>query len=64
MCEINMEASHTEGGVNLEITCAKTGKRLTSTNDYGMFCEDMCDFEETKKTYDSIFADIMDDDSP
>ena len=33
---------------NVEVTC-DCGKRITVTNKYGMFCEDMCGYEESIK---------------
>ena len=39
---------------NADATCG-CGKPLTVTNKYGMFCEDMCDFEESKQV-----GDVMD----
>jgi hypothetical protein len=45
MCEISVSGS----GANVEFRCKKTGKPITVTNEYGMFCEDLCGLEEMKK---------------
>ena len=49
-----MPVTITQDG-DAEVTC-DCGKPLTVVNKYGMFCEDMCDFEESKQA-----ADILDD---
>ena len=49
MCEIKQkETAAKGGGYNLELTCKKTGKPINVSNDYGMFCEDLCDLQESK----------------
>jgi len=37
------------GDVAIEIVCRECGKPLTVVNDYGLFCEDLCGFKESKK---------------
>lgn len=46
----------------VEITCDKCGKPITVSNKYGMFCEDLCDLEESKKakkTVDKLLKDLI-----
>jgi len=33
---------------NVEVTCDDCGKRITHSNEFGMFCEDNCGLEESK----------------
>jgi len=35
--------------VDLVSRCVKSGKPCTISNEFGMFCEDMCDLEECKQ---------------
>jgi hypothetical protein len=46
MSDINM--SYDKKTKNLEVTC-ECGKPIVVANKYGMFCEDMCGFKESKK---------------
>jgi len=34
---------------SVEILCTRSGKPITVTNQYGTFCEDLCDLEECKE---------------
>ena len=34
---------------NVTVTCDDCGKPIVSSNEYGMFCEDKCRLEESKK---------------
>ena len=34
---------------NVEVTCDHCGKRITHSNEWGMFCEDECGLEDSKK---------------
>jgi hypothetical protein len=49
MCEIVVTEKGTPEAREIDIRCKKTGKYITVTNKYGMFCEDMCDLAEAKK---------------
>lgn len=49
MCEINQKATGNAKRFSLSLTCSKTGKPINKTNEWGMFCEDMCDLENCKK---------------
>jgi hypothetical protein len=47
MCDIDQSAkSAKNGGVELSLRCKTSGKPITVSNQYGMFCEDMCDLQE------------------
>lgn len=35
--------------VDVEVTCDYCGKPITHTNEYGMFCDNYCGLEESKK---------------
>ena len=49
MCEVNTQVTPHKGcGVDIGVTCSKTGKPITVSNKYGMFCEDLCDLQESK----------------
>ncbi len=39
---------------NLKVTCTKSNKPLSVTNQWGMFCEDLCNLEECKKAEKKI----------
>lgn len=51
MCDIKVE--ETKPG-HLDVTCKNTGKPITVSNKYGMFCEDKCDLEEAKQAANTI----------
>jgi len=49
MCNIDTDSKPaTGGGINISVTCKTSGKPINVSNEYGMFCEDMCDLEEAK----------------
>jgi hypothetical protein len=49
MCEIAQRAKKLpKGRFDLSLTCKKTGKPITVSNQWGMFCEDLCDLEACK----------------
>ncbi len=54
MCEI--VCKNTANGV--DVTCSISGKPITISNEYGMFCEDMCQLEECKSGYEQTMAFI------
>ena len=54
VCKILQAATRVKGGYNLDITCGISGKPITKSNKYGMFCEDMCELEENKKIYGTL----------
>jgi len=39
---------------HLWLNCDQCGKPVSKTNEYGMFCEDMCGLEESKKGFDEL----------
>lgn len=43
-----MPAIFDESTGNVEVTCDDCGKRITHSNEFGMFCEDNCGLEESK----------------
>jgi len=63
MCEIDQSAKPAKaGGVHLEMRCKQSGKPISVSNHYGMFCEDMCDLQENKdaeKKLKSIFPGVF-----
>lgn len=42
------------GKISVEIVCRECGKPLTVANEHGMFCEDMCGFEESKRAAKTV----------
>ena len=36
--------------IEITIKCQKCGKPIVHSNKYGMFCEDWCELEESKKS--------------
>ena len=62
-CEIDQSATNLPGGgVDLSIRCKTSGKPITVSNSYGMFCEDMCDLQECKDAkveFDKFFNGMM-----
>jgi len=48
MCEIVQKKKKVKGGFDLSLTCKQTGKPISVSNKWEMFCEDMCDLEENK----------------
>ena len=49
MCQIKQNQKKVKGGIDLSLTCSISGKPITISNQYGMFCEDMCELKECKK---------------
>jgi predicted nucleic acid-binding Zn ribbon protein len=50
MCEIDMKAKKTKDGkIYVSTKCLISGKPITVTSRYGMFCEDLCQLEENKQ---------------
>jgi hypothetical protein len=41
-------------GTNAHVFCDDCGKDLTVANVYGMFCEDLCGYEESVKASEQI----------
>lgn len=49
MCDIDYsEQAANGGGINVGLKCKTSGKPITVSNKYGMFCEDKCDLQENK----------------
>jgi hypothetical protein len=46
MCDID---SKMDKSGNLTMVCKTSGKPIVKSNLLGMFCEDMCDYEDAKK---------------
>lgn len=44
---------------NIELKCNSCGKPLTECNEYGMFCEDLCEMEESIEAK-SVIGDLID----
>jgi hypothetical protein len=55
MCDI--EATVKDGKAT--IICKISGKPIIESNDYGMFCEDMCELEESKALSSLSFDEFM-----
>lgn len=49
MCEIDVSGKSIKGKPSLNIMCKKSGKPISITNEFGMYCEDLCDIDEDKK---------------
>ena len=50
MCQIDTRViKNPDGTREAFITCKTSGKPITVSNEYGMFCEDLCNLEENKK---------------
>lgn len=49
MCEVNQKTTGTQKRFHLTLTCNQSGKPINKSNEWGMFCEDMCDLENCKK---------------
>jgi uncharacterized protein with PIN domain len=51
MCQILKQSVPTKkkGRIDAKVTCAKTGKPIVITNQYGMYCEDKCGLEQDKQ---------------
>lgn len=47
-----------DGKDDLTITCDYCGKPITQTNEYGMFCADLCGLEEAK-AYDAKLDELV-----
>ena len=60
MCEIiTTRINHPDGTHSLEIRCKLTGKYVNVPTKYGIFCENMCGFEEAKKELEDTFNFCM-----
>jgi len=42
------------GQIDIECECEISGKPITVSNEYGMFCEDLCELDENKEAYDML----------
>jgi hypothetical protein len=60
MCETVINEKLIDGRRSVVLTCKKTGKSLSRPTRYGIFCEDMCDYEEKKKEMEDTFNKILD----
>jgi hypothetical protein len=38
----------------LSVVCDNCGKQLTVCNEYGMFCENLCELEDSKKAANQL----------
>jgi len=43
-----------DGTENINISCKICGNPIIKSNDYGMYCEDMCGLEDDKAAYEKI----------
>jgi len=63
MCEIDKSSTQTKnGGIDLSMTCKQSGKPISVSNHYGMFCADMCDLQANKdaeKKLKSMFPGVF-----
>ncbi len=68
MCDINQQADKCKDGFDLSLTCKQSGKPISKSNKWGMFCEDLCDMDKQKAAYikcekmmqqfDTLFASL------
>ena len=69
MCDIlTIRTEHDDGTDSIDFTkCSVSGKPMTVTNELGMWCEDMCGYEDHKKMFDGmmgVFASMFGKDFP
>jgi hypothetical protein len=61
MCEIVQRKQYRpDGRFDLFLTCKKTGKPIDVTNEFGMFCKDLCDLEANKLAKEHAMKMIRD----
>ena len=66
MCDTKASSTPAAGGgIDIEVICTNSGKPITISNEYGMFCEDMCDYPDAKNLHKDLKAVLapLDDDS-
>jgi len=58
-----------DGKIDMNVLCSRCGKPITVSNKYGMFCEDLCGLEESKragreisKAFGGLFDGILGED--
>lgn len=51
---VRKQADIPEAQVDILIKCKFCGKPITVSNKYGVFCEDLCNIEEAKRSYTAI----------
>lgn len=56
MCDIKVFETASNSG-DLDSVCLTSGKQITETCKYGMFCEDFCDLDKAKEFY-AFFHDV------
>jgi hypothetical protein len=62
MCKVITKIiDNPDGTMEAQVTCEISGKSITITNEYGVFCEDLCELEECKKGFHEMkdWIDIM-----
>lgn len=60
MCDIRQSSKRVKGGLALEVTCAYSGKRIVTSNENGMYCEDHCGEAEdvaARAEFEKMFRD-------
>ena len=53
-----MPAIFDETTGNVEVTCDICGERITHSNEWGMFCDNECGLEDSKKAKDEVMKMI------
>ena len=49
MCQIKSSTKlAATSGIEVSVMCKTSGKPITISNEYGMFCEDLCDLQKNK----------------
>jgi len=49
MCDVEaLSVENPNGGADITVTCKISGKPVNISNEYGMYCEDMCGLKEDK----------------
>lgn len=53
MCDVRVFETGPNSG-DLDTVCLTSGKQITETGKYGMFCEDFCDLDKAKELMDNL----------
>ena len=64
MCDIDQKVNkfNTDKTVDLAITCRISGKHITHSNEYGMYCDDECNLEkdkQAKKVVENLLDNLL-----
>lgn len=55
MCDVHSTSTTGKNGsISTTMVCKTSGKPITKSNKYGMFCEDMCNLQECKDVHKKL----------